>query len=259
MTTTADPATLEPHEQEVTTRVLDATSSLVDDANAVLVRDDEEAEAATDFLSLIAGERKRATEARRFLVDPLNAHVKAINERFRGPEAIFKRADEIVRAKVLAYRAEQERRRQAEVRRLEAEEQERLRAERAERERQEAEARALAERAAAVALAAETADSPVDLADAARDFAAATAALEQQRASAPAPVALPIRTPAPRPTLGAAASRKRWVATVTDASLVPRQYLVVDQRLLNEAVKRGAREIPGVTIEERDELAVRAR
>lgn len=255
-------AALEPHEQEVATRVLDATSSLVEDANAVQVRDDEEAEAATDFLALIAGEKRRAEDARTFLVKPLNDHVREINARFKGPAEILKQADGIVRAKVLAYRSEQERKRQAEIRRLEEEEQARVRAEREERERQEAAARALAEQAAVAARRAEE-DAGADAAtraqaEAVRAFAVATAELEQQRAAAPQPVALPIREPERQRALGSAATRKRWVGTVTDPSMVPRAYLVVDQRLVNAAVKRGVRAIPGVRIEEVAELAVRS-
>lgn len=262
-TDTAEPLVLEPHEQEITTRVLDSTASLVDDARAVQVRDDEEAELATDFLSMIAGERKRAEDARTFLVKPLNDHVKMINARFKGPAEILKQADAIVREKVLSYRADVERRRQEEIRRLEAEERERVRVEREAQESREAAARELAERAAAEARRAEEAaradEGALAQAAAAAEFAAATAALEQQRAAAPPPAALPIRAPAQRHTLGSAASRKRWVGVVVEPRLVPREYLVVDQAAINAAVKRGVRTIPGVLIEERDELAVRAR
>lgn len=53
--------------------------------------------------------------------------------------------------------------------------------------------------------------------------------------------------------------RKRWVAEVVDESRVPRKYLVVDQRLINAAVRDGVREIAGVKIEQRGELATRSR
>lgn len=58
---------------------------------------------------------------------------------------------------------------------------------------------------------------------------------------------------------GRGVERKRWVATVVDAEKVPRTYLVVDQRLINAAVKDGVREIPGVKIEQQEELAIRGR
>lgn len=62
-----------------------------------------------------------------------------------------------------------------------------------------------------------------------------------------------------RSASGRAAEKKRWVATVVDANAVPREYLVVDQAAINAAVRKGVRSIPGVRIEQVDELAVRAR
>ncbi len=72
------------------------------------------------------------------------------------------------------------------------------------------------------------------------------------------PIAEPVVAPLPQRTHAGAATRKRWTATVTDPAQVPREYLVVDQRLINAAVKQGVREIPGVSIEHVPELAVRA-
>lgn len=57
---------------------------------------------------------------------------------------------------------------------------------------------------------------------------------------------------------GRASTRKRWVATVIDETRVPREYLSIDQKAINAAVKAGVREIPGVTIEQQDELAIRS-
>jgi colicin import membrane protein len=57
---------------------------------------------------------------------------------------------------------------------------------------------------------------------------------------------------------GSASTRKVWRATVETEALVPRAYLVVDQKAINLAVRNGVREIPGVRIEQVDELAVRA-
>ena len=49
---------------------------------------------------------------------------------------------------------------------------------------------------------------------------------------------------------GKASVVTKWVCTITDPALVPREYCEPVQRLLNEAVKLGIREIPGCTIEE---------
>jgi hypothetical protein len=65
-----------------------------------------------------------------------------------------------------------------------------------------------------------------------------------------ADVALPVKPNVTRTAEGSAHVRKRWVGTVVDESLIPREYLIVDQRKINHAVASGVREIPGCKIEE---------
>ncbi len=50
---------------------------------------------------------------------------------------------------------------------------------------------------------------------------------------------------------------KRWVFEVTDAHLVPREYLVVDEKKIREAVSTGTRLIPGVRIYQESGLTIR--
>lgn len=50
---------------------------------------------------------------------------------------------------------------------------------------------------------------------------------------------------------------KRWVFNVEDASIVPREYLVVDEKKIREAVNAGTRIIPGVRIYEDTSLTIR--
>jgi len=45
--------------------------------------------------------------------------------------------------------------------------------------------------------------------------------------------------------------RKQWVGEIEDPEKVPREYCSPDQRLINNAVKMGVREIPGVKIFEK--------
>lgn len=51
--------------------------------------------------------------------------------------------------------------------------------------------------------------------------------------------------------------KKLWKFDILDAQAVPRQYLMVDDRLIREAISIGAREIPGVRIFQEAVLAVR--
>ncbi len=59
-------------------------------------------------------------------------------------------------------------------------------------------------------------------------------------------------------TGSAASSIKHWVCTIVDPGLVPREYCEPVMKLLNDAVRMGAREIPGCVIEEKVDVRIRA-
>jgi hypothetical protein len=300
MTTDITPGVEDQEVQEVAQQVAD----VVELAVAIEVSTPADAQAATELLARIAQQKKRNEEARKFLVKPLNDHVKVINARFAQTAAPLDEADGVVRGKVLAFRQVEERERAAEQARLDAERREA-------EQRAEAERRRLAlegqERAAEAARAeearqreiAEEADerrreiaamsddnlkvmlaesgglsesdvrAAADELDArrnAREAQEAAAAAEQaeqearvaelQAKSAPAAeVAAPAKL---QSASGSAATTKRWTATVIDDTLVPREYLSVDEKKIRTAVREGVREIPGVRIEQVDGLAVRS-
>lgn len=50
---------------------------------------------------------------------------------------------------------------------------------------------------------------------------------------------------------------KRWTFETTDASLVPREYLIVDESAIRKAIAAGVREIPGVRIFQEQSLSIR--
>jgi hypothetical protein len=51
--------------------------------------------------------------------------------------------------------------------------------------------------------------------------------------------------------------KKPWKGTITDPTLVPREYCEPSQKLINQAVKQGIREIPGVEIKQEIETSIR--
>jgi hypothetical protein len=62
-----------------------------------------------------------------------------------------------------------------------------------------------------------------------------------------------------RSETGAAAfTKKPWKGTVTNPDEVPRQFCSPDQKKINEAVKAGIREIPGVKIEQDQQVNFRS-
>ena len=138
---------LAPDEQQQIAVVDDSVSSVVQAAQAIMVRTAAEADSATAYLSELAAAKRNAEAARVRLVKPLNDHVKMINDEFRPRREALDAADKVVRGKVLTYRAEQDRLRAEQQARLDREEQERQRA--AEQERRAAEAKARADREAA--------------------------------------------------------------------------------------------------------------
>lgn len=303
-------------------------AAVVDAAHAIEVRNAAEQEAAVEFLAVAARERKNAEAARTKLVKPLNDHVKMINETFKPKTTALDEASQVVKQKVLVYRAEQEELRKEAQARLDAERAELARAAEEERRRREDEARIARENAARAAAAAEaeaqraaarrreemqrqasemdvrcsrmtqqSLEQAVAVARAGGDEVAAevdalgeAAARELERrraarraqeavaaarqaeedaraaeeAARAAPVLdVPVAVVAPqeqmRSSSGSASSRRPWVGTVEDESKVPREFLVVDQRAINAAVRAGKRWIPGVRIEQVDQLAVRAK
>jgi len=83
-------------------------------ANTLVIDSDAMEATATDFLSIIATNKKSLEEQRKFFVDPLNKQVKAINERFKLYSEPLDRADKIIRGKVLEWRRKKELKRQEE-------------------------------------------------------------------------------------------------------------------------------------------------
>lgn len=50
---------------------------------------------------------------------------------------------------------------------------------------------------------------------------------------------------------------KRWTFEITDESLVPREYLMVDEKKIREVVTAGSRSIPGIRIFQQESLTIR--
>jgi phage gp36-like protein len=51
-------------------------------------------------------------------------------------------------------------------------------------------------------------------------------------------------------------TRKKWTFEIVDISKIPREYLMVDTVKINQAIKQGVREIPGVKIYQKEEIVM---
>jgi hypothetical protein len=52
---------------------------------------------------------------------------------------------------------------------------------------------------------------------------------------------------------------KKWVWELEDETLVPREYLTLNEKKIEESVKQGIRNIPGIKILEKEEISMRVK
>lgn len=210
----SDPVTVE------ITPIRRAGKEIVDQAARAVVETQEEAGRMTDLLGFVKAQLRKAEDARKALVKPLNDHVKWINDQFKAATEDLRQADEVGRFKLGQYERERAR--------LAREEAERRR--KAEEERLLAEAEALAAQGDA-----EEADKILE------------AEIPQ------APKAAPTRGDFGATTV----SRKVWKFRLVDKMKVPEAYLVLNEPEVRHAIRQGVREIPGLEIYEDTEIAIR--
>ena len=178
---------------------------------------------ATDLLGLIKSTLRDLDEQRKFIVGPLNTHVKNINARVKEISDPIEAVDQIVRRKVTDFHAAERIRVEKERARQEQEELDRLAAE--------------AER-----IDSETpSDQPVE--------------------TIVAPVPMPAVVSGPPRTVRAnyatSSMKDVWKWEVANEADIPREYLVIDEVKVNAVVRAGIRNIPGFKIFKTQQLAVR--
>lgn len=193
----------------------------------VEVTDQASNEKATDLIKLIKTSRKKLDDVRKELTGPVDRALKAVNKYFR--ETAFQEADAAekdIKGKIAAwYTIERQRREEEARRRAEAEEAKRLE---------------LAEAAEAQGL-----------------DAAADAILEGGIENAEAEMKAAKMGTTRGQHGGTSSARTVWKWRLTDKDQVPREYLTVDNVLVNEAVRNGVRELPGIEIYEDVQIAIR--
>ena len=193
--------------------------------------------AAVNVLSAIARAKTEAERARLGFVTPLKQYTSGVDRLFRELIAPLVQGDQVLRRKILDY-DKAERLRLAEA--AAQEERERLRSEALVKEAEKADQ--AGERPVAGALL----DQAVE---------AQAKAEEAGKVAAAAPPPKTFGTP-----FGASATtRKVWTYEITDAALIPREYLIPDSLRLQREITSGLlRELPGLRIFERETISVRA-
>lgn len=236
--TTQDLKTIEKHDPAISGRA----GELVSMAERCEIKTVEDLEKASDLLKFIKSTYKKAEEERKSITDPINASVKILNSRFKTITDPLSRAEDSVKAKILAF--EQERRRKAEE---EAREQARLDAIAA----AEAEAKRKAEEASEKLIE----DGQIDIF---ADPVEIEISVDVSSIVIPEPV---VNNAPVRGAYGSTTSVvKRWTYEVTDiaalAAFAPELVSVVGS-LINAKIRDGVRDIPGLRIFQDESISSR--
>lgn len=179
----------------------------------------------------------RLEELRLSMTRPIDQGLRAIREFFRGPTERLERAKSQIKRAMIAYDEEQQRIAREAQRR--AEEQARLAREEQERKARELEQRAAAERAAGNARAAARLETRAEVA-------------QDRAASVVAPTFV-----AETPKVKGVSGRRVWKYRVKDANLVPREYLMLDDKKIGAVVRamRKDTNIAGIEVYDEPDLS----
>lgn len=246
---------------EIEARVKPRVHDIEVAAQTLAIVDDASAKQAGELVVVVTKQIKVVKEAFAGAVNAAEAARKAAVEAKAATVAVLDRAlaplnaaRETLDAKIVAWVREQQRIAAEVARRQEAEENERRRADHeAQLAAVEAENKRLADQRAAELAAAKAAKD--------RGAVAALKAAPVQQYEAPPPPAPAYVPPARRPKIDGAAIRTTWRCEVVTPALVPRQYLIPDEKALN-ALARAQGEnfnVPGCRAVPIDSLSVRTK
>jgi hypothetical protein len=227
------------------------------DAKTVSVNNDE----SLKFAVALGGESKRITKAietrRKEIINDPGEFVKAVNGFCKLLTDPLAEAESAVKQKISMYQSqiEMERRKAEEAaRRAAAELQDKLR-----READEANRKAREEAIRQAEEEARNRKASETEIEAARNQAADSAkSVEIEAPTVIAPV-FPKAENVVRAESGAAAfQRKSWEFELTDIDAVPRDYLILDEKKVRDAIRMGIRTIPGIRIYEHTSTVFRS-
>ena len=195
-----------------------STKALVARATRFQVTDPASLQKSSGILSDIATAKKRANDLRFSLTKPLDESKKRIMALFSPFIDQFEKATKIIKDKVRDYYFEQEEK-----------------ARKAEKERLLAEAKQEEE---------------------------IKKAQEEDREPVVEEIPVIPEVKVPEKTVkgvagGSMTVKKIWKFTIVDEKLIPNEYRIVSEQLINEAIRNGAREISGVKIYEDKVVSVR--
>lgn len=220
---------------------------IVSEGKTLKIIDQPSYQAAATYLVEVKKRQKRLEEMRTEITKPLNEALKATNNRFKVFTEPLTQVEAIVKDGMASYAAEEE-----EKAKLKFEEEVRLAKEEAAAEM--AEARKKQEEADRLAREAKNKKERGE----AEKFATEA---KKAREEAEKTEALPIQVEKPETSVRTAAglihTKKVWVFQITDPTLIPERFKVVDEKAIRKAIGEGEREIAGVRIFQETQMAGR--
>lgn len=213
----------------------DRASGLVERARTLTVKDEATLDAANHMLVELKQASNEVERVRALFVKPLREYLRAVEGFFKKASDPLETADRALRASAMKYRNELEAQVELTRRKLARAALE------AARQAEETRAKALMESGA-------TKEEMLASADALELKAQAAAVSIDEVQGAPKSMSA---------GEGRVTGFARWTFEVTDAELVPREYLRVDEQAIRRSVQAGLREIPGVRIFQTQALQVR--
>lgn len=188
-------------------------------SKGLVLSGDDDKGVAVEILTNTQTALKRFEQLRKMIVSPMNDKVKDVNAYFKKFTDPLKASNEGLRGKVLVYEQRMEAERIRKERILE-EEKAALEASQSQRDPEEQEA---------VEEIIEKKEEEVK-------------SLEREKTQ--------------HFDAGKVTVKKIWTHEVEDVNLVPREYMVVDDKLIKAAIKNGEREITGVKIYQKDRISL---
>lgn len=215
-------------------------SVFVQPVSTIVVTNQTELDAAMSTVRTVKHLLKQVEARKKELIDPLNAQVKLVRDYANEIAAPLEAAEAHVKAQLVAYERELARSRE-EARRREAEEQ----------RKREAEARAkLEEERKAAELEAMFATKEES------DLAEATIEATETRVHTELAITH-AQNLAQIDAQKVSGARKVWTFKVTDLSLVPKEFFVLDEKKVRSQIRDGVREISGIEIFQETSIAIR--
>lgn len=191
-----------------------------------VIQNEDELNQAVEMLGDIKKKMKEIEKTRKEFTAPLLEHKKVIDNKFKNIKDPLEKNEKILKKIILDYQKKKEE---------EALEQLKLQQEAQAKAQAEADKQAMAEAAERGCMTGPPPSVPVP---------GTETAIEEPKQT--------VRTGATT-----ASFKKVWKFEITDPTLIPGKYWMINEKQINEDIRKGTREIPGVKIFQENQLAVR--